>query len=195
MQDLTNGQPDTTQIIIQVNNAASNDLSSPDQGLCAVSLKFRHPFVKELMIELISPAGQKISLTGGQMSPANTPFIIWDVTFIPCSASAAPDPGFKEIWENNQNWQSFTNYTGQYFPHIGCLEEFNSGTVNGNWTIRCIDYEDQGKGTLLDARLFFCDDSSIACIHTRFFETPSTIQSMKEWTWTHLMWVPIQCVR
>jgi len=163
MQDLTNGRPDTTQIIIQVNNAASNDLSSPDQGLCAVSLKFRHPFVKELMIELISPAGQKISLTGGQMSPANTPFIIWDVTFIPCSASAAPDPGFKEIWENNQNWQSFTNYTGQYFPHIGCLEEFNSGTVNGNWTIRCIDYEDQGKGTLLDARLFFCDDSSIAC--------------------------------
>ena len=93
----------------------------------------------------------------------NTPLIVWDVTFIPQSAAAAPDPGFLPKWENDQLWQSLNTYTGQYYPYFGNLEDFDLGTVNGTWTLRCIDFEDSGKGTLLDAELIFCQDDGISC--------------------------------
>ena len=163
IDDIDNEGPDTTNISLIVAGAINNSLSAPLQGLCGVQLRFRHPFMKELFIELISPAGEKITLVGGDIVATNTPLITWNVTFIPCSASPAPDPGFLGKWENDQLWQSLTTYTGQYHPYIGCLEDFNIGTVNGTWTLRCIDFEDSGKGTLLNAQLIFCQDQGISC--------------------------------
>jgi hypothetical protein len=161
--DQDNGQPDTTNVTIIVEGAVNNNLAMPLQGVCGVQLKFRHPFVQELVIELISPAGQKITLVGGDNVTSNTSLITWDVTFVPCSATAAPDPGFDDVWENNQGWQNLTTYKGQYYPHEGCLENFNIGLVNGTWTLRCIDIDDEGQGALLSAQLIFCQDQGISC--------------------------------
>ena len=163
IDDKDNFDADTTNVSIIVADAVNNSLSSPLQGLCGVRLKFRHPFMKELFIELISPAGEKIILVGGDIVATNTPLIVWDVTFVPCGASAAPDPGFLPKWENDQLWQSLNTYTGQYYPYFGCLEDFDIGPVNGTWTLRCIDFEDSGKGTLLDAELIFCQEQGITC--------------------------------
>lgn len=163
LKDLDNDQADTTNIAILVEGAVNNNLATPQQGVCGVTLKFRHPFMKELFVELIAPSGQKITLVGGDIIATNTGFITWDVTFVPCGASASPDPGFLDQWENNQLWQNFSNYTGQYYPYLGCLEGFNIGPVNGTWTIRCIDFEDGGNGTLLDANIIFCQDQGVSC--------------------------------
>jgi CHU_C Type IX secretion signal domain len=163
IQDEFNDQADTTNISILVSGAAINDLADPNQGLCGVTLKFRHNFMKEMFIELISPSGQKITLTGGNINAYYTGLITWDVTFVPMSATAIPDPGFEEIWENDQDWLSLNNYTGSYYPHIGKLEDFDFGTVNGTWTLRCIDFSDGDEGRLLDANLIFCDDENIIC--------------------------------
>lgn len=163
IEDLDNEQADTTNVSILVDGAANNNLATIQQGVCGVQLKFSHPFMKELFIELIAPSGQKITLVGGDIVATNTPFITWDVTFVECSSAANPDTGFEPRWENDQLWQSFSNYNGQYYPHLGCLEDFNSGTVNGNWTIRCIDFVDGGKGKLLDAKILFCQDQGVSC--------------------------------
>ncbi len=161
--DLNNGRSDTTLVTIIIEGTEVNDLSHDDQGVCGVQLEFTHPFVKDLAIELISPAGQVVRLVGGTIRPSNTPFIRWNVTFVPCATTANPDFGFSEIWENDQSWQSFTNYNGQYYPHLGCLENFNMGSVDGSWTLRCIDFEDGGQGTLISAALIFCNDEGIDC--------------------------------
>ena len=161
--DLDNNQADTTNVKILVNGAVHNDLATAPQGVCGVKLKFKHPFMKELFIELISPSGKKVILTGGDIVPTNTQLITWDVTFVPCAATPAPDYGFEPIWENDQTWQNLTTYTGQYHPHKGCLEDFNTGSVDGVWTLRCIDFEDGGQGSLLNAKIIFCMDEGIAC--------------------------------
>jgi hypothetical protein len=161
--DLDNEQADTTNVSILVEGAINNNLATAQQGVCGVQLKFKHPFMKELFVELISPSGQKITLVGGDIVATNTGLITWDVTFVPCGASPAPDPGFLDQWENDQLWQNLTTYTGQYHPYLGCLESFNTGTVNGTWTIRCIDFEDGGNGTLLDAKIIFCQEQGVSC--------------------------------
>ena len=51
--DLPNEQADTTNVSILVNGATNNNLATAAQGLCGVKLKFKHPFMKELFIELI----------------------------------------------------------------------------------------------------------------------------------------------
>lgn len=161
--DKDNNQADTTDIKILVNGAKFNDLSTTQQGVCGVQIRFRHPFMKELFIELISPSGQKITLVGGDIFPTNTQLITWDVFFVPCNSSAAPDFGFQPVWENNQAWQNLTTYRGQYYPHMGCFEDLNMGAVDGVWTIRCIDYSDGGQGVLQDAKLVFCEDEGVVC--------------------------------
>ena len=163
IHDEFNDQADTTNVSILVSGANINNLADPNQGVCGVKLKFRHNFMKEMFIELISPSGQKVTLTGGNINAYFTGLITWDVTFVPNGATAIPDSGFDDIWENDQNWLSLNNYTGIYYPHMGRLENFNTGPVNGTWTLRCIDFADGDEGILLDASLIFCDDVGVTC--------------------------------
>ncbi|MBC7884544.1 MAG: gliding motility-associated C-terminal domain-containing protein [Saprospiraceae bacterium] len=171
--DLDNNDADTTNISLIVSGAINNSLADPNQGICGVELKFRHPFVKELFIELISPAGEKITLVGGNITAYNTALITWDVLFLPCADVPSPDLGFEPVWENDQDWLILTTYTGQYHPHIGCLEDFDIGNVNGTWTLRCIDFADFGSGKLLEANLIFCDDEGMTCMECKL--DPGTI--------------------
>ncbi|MBK7635135.1 MAG: proprotein convertase P-domain-containing protein [Saprospiraceae bacterium] len=63
--DFSNDKADTTNIPILISGAINNNLVTAQQGLCGVKLKFRHPYMKDLRIELVSPGGQKITLVGG----------------------------------------------------------------------------------------------------------------------------------
>ncbi len=161
--DSFNEGADTTNISILVSGALNNNLASTMQGVCAVKLKFKHPFMKELFVELISPSGQKVTLVGGDIVATNTQLITWDVTFVPCSSDPSPDDGILPQWQNDQEWSIGIPYTGQYHPYIGCLEQYNAGSVNGTWTLRCIDFVDEGRGSILDAELIFCQQQGINC--------------------------------
>jgi hypothetical protein len=162
--DFSNEKADTTNIPILISGATYNNLATPQQGLCGVKLKFRHPFMKDLRIELISPGGQKITLVGGTYAQQATSLITWDVTFVPCQSTPSPDPGILPQWESDQQWEIPQIYTGQYHPHIDCLEKFDLGTVNGVWTLRCIDTDDDGfSGALLGAQLIYCQTEGLQC--------------------------------
>ena len=166
--DLAQGVPiidnDTTLISFQIQGASNNNLASGGQGVCGVSITFAHDFVGDVALTLISPSGQEVQLVGPsvQTSP-NTQFITWDVTFVPCSAAANPDAGLFPDWDNLGNWFQFNTYTGSYYPSNGCLEDFDTGPVNGNWSLRVSDALEFGAGMIEDFQIFFCDPSGINC--------------------------------
>ncbi len=99
----------TVQILVE--GLVNSDLAA-GQSLCAVDLHFRHSYLGDLTIELMSPAGQVVQLVGPpttQINPTN--LTVWQVRFLQCGFPAAPDPGFTPVWNNNQAWQFFTTYT------------------------------------------------------------------------------------
>ena len=153
---------DTTIVNFLIEGAQANDLAV--NGVCGFNIDFQHDFVGDVSIILVSPSGQEVQLIGPslQTSP-NTQFVRWDVTFIPCGFSANPDPGIPSIWNNINNWFQFTTYSGNYYPSIGCLEDLNSGPVNGVWSIKVIDAVDFGSGMITDMDIIFCDPSGIDC--------------------------------
>ncbi len=155
---------DTIEYFLFINEAGLDDLSDPNQGLCQIDIAFEHAAIQDLSIELISPNGQSIILLGPLQS--NSPLTnnaSWDVSFLPCSSSADPFIGTSAIWNNLDNWQFFSNYSGSYYPNIGCLEDFNEGSVTGLWTIRIIDAFEFDTGEIFDINLTFCDQSDISC--------------------------------
>ena len=46
------------------------------------------------------------------------------------------------------------NFTGSYYPFNGCLEDFNTGPVNGNWILSLEDAIQFGDGILRVHLLF-----------------------------------------
>ena len=154
---------DTTRLVLNVTGADVNNLSTFGQGVCGVELDFRHDFVGHLTIELISPFGQSIFLISEPAMAGFTSFTRWRVRFIPCNDFANPDPGFLPRWSNNQSWGILGNFTGTYFPQLGCLEDFNTGPVNGRWTLRIVDNGQFYTGNLLAWRIQFCNIAGIQC--------------------------------
>ncbi len=148
-----------------VSGVSNNDLSHPNQGVCNVSLKYSHFQRTELTIDLISPAGQKVRLVGpyNPFSSPNPGNRSWDIIFNRCSSLVNPDPGKSQHFNNNDNWGFFTQYHGTYYPHDFCLEQFNTGPVNGTWTFLAYDHEEIYKGSLLGYSITFCDGSIYDC--------------------------------
>ncbi len=157
---------DTTTLTIEIQGAANNDLSNPAQGVCGFCLNFDHDFLSDLQVWLTSPAGQTVNIIGPQsFFPNFTPFTVWDICFVPCNDVANPEPGFSPVWNNNQNWGFGLYANSSYYPHSGCLEDFDTGPVNGLWTLTLVDVQQpQYGGTLLDYSLTFCDDTNLECI-------------------------------
>ncbi|NNF36835.1 MAG: hypothetical protein HKN68_22220 [Saprospiraceae bacterium] len=153
---------DTTLVSFVIEGAQLDDLSL--NGVCGFNIEFSHDFLGDVSIILVSPSGQEVQLIGPslQTSP-NTQFITWDVSFIPCGFSPNPDAGILPVWYNINNWFAFTEYTGSYYPAVGCLEDLNSGPVNGLWTIKIIDAVEFGSGIIEDMNIIFCDPSGIDC--------------------------------
>ncbi|MCK6692606.1 MAG: proprotein convertase P-domain-containing protein, partial [Thermoanaerobaculia bacterium] len=149
--------------LIQVQNAANPVLGQNGQGVCGVTLHFDHEFIGDLLITLTSPAGQTVTLVGQTGFFGETDGTDWEVTFVPCNTPADPDPGFSPLWDNDQPWGVFGNYTGSYFPNAGCLQDFNTGPVNGQWTLNVLDALPNDAGNFYDYQIIFCDPTGIEC--------------------------------
>jgi gliding motility-associated-like protein len=153
---------------IEVSGLVNNDLAHPDQGICGVELEFVHQLSQNLELWLTAPDGSAIQLIGpntGQQT-AFTFLARWDISFVPCSDTPAPDPGYSPQWNNVQpsDFVSGGRYIGSYLPFDGCLENFDSGPVNGTWTITVVnDPSPFYGGAILDFRLVFCDPRGVDC--------------------------------
>ena len=151
-------------ITLEIEGATNNDLSDPGQGVCGINIHFNHSAVGDLLITLTSPSGTVITLVGNTSPPPPlTNGANWDITFIPCAFPASPDSGIAAQWSNNSSWANFGNYTGSYYPFAGCLENFNSGPVNGNWVLYIQDGLEFDEGELLEFSIIFCDPDGIEC--------------------------------
>ncbi len=155
----------TQTLRIQISGAVNNNLSdSLNQGVCGIRLKFNHAFLGDVTMTLVSPSGQSVGLIGPVGNSGSTGFTRWNVTFVPCKEKAIPDPKIKQRWDNKQNWGIFNRYyNGTYWPHNGCLENFNSGPVNGTWTLIIKDEGKFQEGLLEQFCILFCDDAGINC--------------------------------
>lgn len=153
-----------TTLQLEISGATNSNLSSSSQCVARVSLDFEHQFVGDVNIALISPAGQSVRLVGSAVpSSPSTALINWDVDFLPCNDPVVPDAGFPDNWDNLAGWASFTNYSGSYYPNVGCLENFNAGSVNGLWTLEISDISQFGTGELRSFTIEFCDNTDIEC--------------------------------
>lgn len=169
------GQRDT--IIFTANSTASlsltlsdyfnDDLSDPEQGLCGIELGFVHQFVENFELSLTSPAGQTVNLLGPNSDDpfAFTPGTQWQISLVNCASVAEPDSAFTAQWNNEQteNWVPFDSYTGSYYPFGGCLEDFNTGPVNGTWTFNITNDPSNNPGAITYVRLIFCDSRGVEC--------------------------------
>ncbi len=150
-----------------VTDVVNDDLAAPNQGICGIEIEFLHQFSENMELWVISPSGQEVQLMGPN-SPDALAFTFgarWDITFVPCAASAVPDSGYVAKWDNNQprNFVSGGRYTGSYYPYNGCLEDFDTGPVNGQWTIEVRNNPSVYQGAIIGFRLRLCDERGFLC--------------------------------
>ncbi len=155
----------TGTIEIVIDGAINDDLSNLDQAVCGVELFFEHESIRDISISLESPSGQSVVLIGPATGAGgSTQFTYWGVEFVPCDSLAMPDlPILDDQFTTEDNWGIFGNYSGQYYPQQGCLEDFNTGSVNGIWTLSFSDIIQFDEGKIDSIRLIFCDSTNIYC--------------------------------
>ncbi|WP_367390691.1 gliding motility-associated C-terminal domain-containing protein [Lewinella sp. LCG006] len=157
----------TASIALEISDYFNDDLSDPMQGLCGIELGFVHQFVENFELSLTSPAGQTVNLLGPNSDDpfAFTPGTQWQISLVSCAAVAQPDSAFTAQWNNNQteNWVPFGFYDGSYYPFGGCLEDFNTGPVNGTWTFNITNNPSNNPGAITYIRLIFCDSRGVEC--------------------------------
>lgn len=155
------------ELCYDVFNVTNDDLANANQSICQINLSFTHNSVKNLEVSLRSPGNQFIQLIGN-FAPAGltTNFgTTFDVSFIPSTEIASPDPGHADRWTNADFRNAGVNYTGSYYPYDDELEDFNFGTVNGEW---CLVITNNGApigfdGEILDFSIEFCDETGRDC--------------------------------
>lgn len=152
------------EFIFSVGSAGNNNLANPSQGVCGVRIDFEHEYLGDLNMELTSPAGQTVQLVGPSGFWGSTEFSFWSIGFTPCGGTATPDPGFSAIWNSNQAWGEFGIYTGIYYPSNGCLEDFNMGSVTGDWILRVTDNQAVDAGIVHNVAVIFCDPMGLSCV-------------------------------
>jgi len=143
-----------------------DDLSNPIQGVCSVNLTFAHDNVREIIVKLVSPSGQSVDLIG-PINPraSTTDNSIWDIGFTTCADVPTPDSGFSNPYTNEDNWAGFGGrYNGTYHPNVGCLEDFDTGLVNGLWSLEIFSISSFYLGDLLSFEIEFCDNSTTSCV-------------------------------
>ena len=160
----------TTTYTLNVSGSPNGNLSSATQGICGIYLDVTFEHIWSLTITLTAPSGQTMTLIGPYDNfPSTTGFSNWDISFLPCGNTVSPDPMtsggfFNNQWTNLQQWAFFTNYTGSYYPYGGCLEDFNFGSVNGNWTMTVTNGSNvYDAGSFNGFSIEFCDDTGMGC--------------------------------
>lgn len=161
------GQNQSPSFPFEVYDIFNDDLSGAGQGLCGVDIAFAHQYVDNLELTLVSPSGQSVQLIGPNTDQQFefTFGSIWRIRFVPCGELAAPDAGSLQQWDNEQtgNFASLGLYNGSYYPYQGCLEDFDTGPVNGTWTIQVGNLPSAYAGAIIGFQLAFCDPRGLDC--------------------------------
>lgn len=152
----------------EIFDVVNNDLANPNQGVCGIEIFFGHNYISDLEIWIISPSGQSVQIIGPNTNDFDAFTIggLWNIEFVPCGDSANPDFPYASNWNNAINdFIPVGNFDGSYYPFIGCLEDFNSGSVNGIWTIQVVNNPTAAfiPGQIFDFRLVLCDDTGQNC--------------------------------
>ncbi len=129
-------------------------------------IEFQPSFIFQVEMTLTSPGGQSVDLIGTSFIPPLGSFTggaLWDIAFLPCAEPVVPDIGFPPIWNNDEAWSLGGQYTGSYYPHMGCLEDFNTGVVDGTWTLTVTNDNGFYTGNILDFEIIFCDTTGMGC--------------------------------
>jgi gliding motility-associated-like protein len=158
------------EVCLDVQGLSNPTLGANGQAVCGVNLEFTHDYIENLSLKLISPAGQEVQLLGPGLtgfSAIATPGARWNVDIIDCAATVRPHPGTgPQFSGSNNTWQVFGNYSGSYYPFVGCLSDFNAGPANGQW---CLRVESNAIVTnndrLVNFALDFCDDTGESCCY------------------------------
>ncbi|HFB99180.1 MAG TPA: hypothetical protein ENJ53_00105, partial [Phaeodactylibacter sp.] len=160
----------TTNYTINISGATNNNLGNANQGVCGIFLDVTFEHIWSLEIILTAPSGQMITLMGPYDNySGSSAFSNWDISFFPCADNVNPDPipsggSFAAQWYNIQSWGIFQTYTGSYHPYLGCLEDFNFGAVNGNWTVTVVNGSNiYDSGSFNGFSILFCDDNGLNC--------------------------------
>ncbi len=157
----------TQNINFEITGATMNTDLGGSQSVCGVVLTFDPTNMFGIEMTLTSPAGQSIQLIGPTAVGAGTGITNFDVGFVKCVDSAIPEPGFDAQWNNAQVWPINGTIFGTYYPFDGCLEDFNTGSINGNWTLR-VDNNNTSPPTNFPLVLenfypIFCEEVGIDC--------------------------------
>ncbi len=162
------------QVCIDMNGLTNPTLGANGQAVCGVNLEFTHDYIENLSLTLTSPAGQQVQLLGPGLSGASTiatPGARWNVDLLDCTAAVSPYPGTgPQFSGSNTTWQVFGNYSGSYYPYIGCLSDFDMGPANGQWCLRVVSTAIiTNNDRLVNFSVDFCDDTGEGCCYA---ETP-----------------------
>ncbi len=160
----------TTTVCYEIADAFNNNLADPAQGVCGVSVFFENDQIGSLDLTLISPNGTQVELTGTTGNCTNwTPLSSWQILFVPCAEECHPDtingcelPCVFNNCPANCNWPN-AFMTGTYLPYNGCLEDFNTGVVNGQWCLEINNSAQFYQGTIFDFEVILCDQSGFFC--------------------------------
>lgn len=147
---------------IDITGATNPTIGSNGQGLRAVRIFMVHDAIEDLDIDLIAPNGSSVDLSF-LTGVANGDNITFDICFLNCNETPAPDPGFPEIFDSSAGYEENETYTGSYFPAGGCFSAFNGSSVNGIWRLEFFDAVVGEGGTLFDWELEFYDNDGTHC--------------------------------
>lgn len=165
---LPDGDADT--LFLNVLGVTNDNLASPFQGVCGINLVFNHQYLGDLVLTLISPSGQEVQLVGPADFHGPTDFSTYNIDFIPCSQPPSNQFGLDKFDSEVLTATGF-NFTGSYWPAgnpntggaaLECLEDFDTGPVNGEWAIFIEDNLAIDAGTFLDFELIFCDPTGLS---------------------------------
>lgn len=157
---------DSLILELGVYDAVFDNLADPRQGVCEVRLHFLHNAILDFEVSLVSPAGQEVRLIGPNGSiNTNTTGGRWNIGFVPCASPARPDGSFQSKWDNQVNNFTASNYSGNYYPFSGCLEDFDRGPVNGVWKLKLKTFPTSINisGLLLNFEIRFCEELGRNC--------------------------------
>jgi gliding motility-associated-like protein len=166
------------EFTLTIDSIDVDDLSDPSQGLCAVTIEYEHQSVADMLIELESPAGQIITLVGPIANSDLTFFTQWNISFLPCAATPDPDLDFDDTYSNLYSWGVLGEANGSYYPYSGCLEDFDDGTITGDWTIKVRDQGLFYSGEIQSITLFFCNPAGLSCLDCSVPESELTSDSL-----------------
>ena len=154
-------------------DALNNDLADPSQGVCGVRVRFRHTRVPNLEFALTSPAGQSVTLVGEVVTPSNafTGATVFDIVFVPCAPDGVCDPDVFPGYTMPCQWDNAAvpvpwpggPFNGSYYPNDGCLQDFDTGPVNGTWCLDITNDQAFNNFILFDFEVILCDPSGLFC--------------------------------